>query len=162
MQLTRQEILKLSVSVMYIGLLVDLGGAALFYLVGQFLRSQGIITLVPAESLDMLGYGLLAVSAAEIATIVVLKRRWISARSPQLRSIRKREVFYRQLKLMFATLFLVTLTPALYGFLYFVLGGTETLFILLIVATMIGYMLIRVRPNDLQKSIGSIELEDPE
>lgn len=162
MELTRQELLKLSVSTMKIGLLIDLGGAAVFYIIGQLLRNEHVITSSSSDSLEVLGYGLIAVSVAEIFTAVVLRRKWVRSGSPYLRTIVKRTLLYRQLKLLFAVLFLIALTPALYGFLYFILGGTETVFVLLVVATMIGYMLIRVRPNDLERSIGSMDLENPE
>jgi len=161
-KLTKQELLKLSVSIMHIGLLLDLGGAAVFYLGGQLLRSEELASQSASESLTMLGYGLIAVSAAEIFTAVMLRKKWVHSDSPYFRTITKRAVFYRQFKLLFTVLFLITLTPAVYGFLYYILGGTETVFILLIVATMIGYMLIRVKPNDLEKSIGSLDLEDPD
>ncbi len=161
MKLTRQEILKLSVSLMHLGLLIDLVGAALFFLAGQLMRRWEVVGAVEAESLRMLGYTLLAVSALEIVMVFVLRRRWINSRSNQLRAIRDRQVLGRQLRLMFAMLYLVALTPALYGFLYYILGGSEGMFVMMLVATLIGYMVIRVRPDDIENAIGDFDFKDP-
>jgi hypothetical protein len=161
MKLTRQEILKLSVALMHLGLLIDLVGAALFFLLGQLVRRWEIVGAVDAEPLRMLGYTLLAVSASEIVMVFILRRRWINSRSNQLRAIRDRQVLGRQLKLMFAMLYLVALTPALYGFLYYILGGSERMFVIMLVTTLLGYMVIRVRPDDIEDAIGDFDFEDP-
>jgi len=161
MKLTNQEILKLAVSIMYRGLYIDLIGAAFFFVVGQLVRSSGLVTPVQQEPLKLLGYSLLAVSAIEILMVVILRRKWITAGSPQLRLIRKRDAFYRHLKLLFVILFLVALTPSLYGFLFFILGGTEEIFMIMLAMTLVGYMLVRIRPDDLEKAVGECDLEDP-
>lgn len=160
MKLTRQEILKLAVSTMYIGLLIDLIGPGVFYVAGQLIRGSNIVSAVKQEPLQMLGYMLLFVSAAEIALVVVLRRRWINAKSPQLRLARQRPVFYRQLKIMFIILYLIALTPSVYGFLYFILGGKESFFVLMLVISLIGYMLIKMKPDAMEEALGDIELED--
>jgi len=160
MKLTRQEILKLAVSTMYIGLLIDLIGPGVFYVAGQLIRGSNIVSAVEPEPLQMLGYMLLFVSAAEIALVVVLRRRWINAKSSQLRLARQRPVFYRQLKIMFIILYLIALTPSVYGFLYFILGGKESFFVLMLVISLIGYMLIKMKPDAMEETLRDIELED--
>jgi hypothetical protein len=160
MKLTRQEILKTAVSIMYRGLLIDLVGAAVFFVAGHLVRRSEIIAPVEPEPLKLLGYGLIAVSAVEILMVVILKRKWLSKDSPQLRAIRRRRPFLRQIKLLFVILYLVALTPSLYGFLYFILGGAEELFVIMVAITLVGYMLTRARPNDLEKIVGEFDLED--
>ena|GEM_PF-2683688 len=161
MKLTKQEILKLAVSIMYRGLFIDLIGAALFFVVGQLVRRSELLTPVEPEPLVLLGYSLVAVSAIEIFMIVVLKKRWITRDSPSLRAIRNRDTFYRHLKLLFMILYIVALTPSLYGFLFFILGGSEDIFMIMLAITLVGYMLVRIRPDDLEKAIGDFDLEDP-
>jgi hypothetical protein len=161
MKLTKQEILKLAVSVMYLGLFIDLIGAAVLFVAGQIVRKYELVTPVEPEGLTVLGYSLIGVGIIEILMIVILKKRWISSKSPQLNAIKKRDAFYRHLRLLFIILFLIALTPALYGFLYFILGGTEENFMILLAITLIGYMLTRMRPNVLEEAVGDIELEDP-
>lgn len=161
MKLTKQEILKLAVSVMYLGLFIDLIGAVVLFVTGQMVRKYELITPVEPEGLTFLGYSLIAVGIIEILMIVILKKRWISSKSPQLHAIKKRDAFYRHLRLLFIILYLIALTPALYGFLYFILGGTEENFMILLAITLIGYMLTRMRPNGLEEAVGDIELEDP-
>ncbi len=161
MKLTEQEILKLAVSVMYLGLFIDLIGAAVLFAAGQIIRKYELVTPVEPEGLTVLGYSLIAVGIIEILMVVILRRRWISSKSPQLRTIKKRDVFYRHLRILFVILFLITLTPSLYGFLYFILGGTEENFMILVAITLIGYMLTRMRPTSLEEAVGDVELEDP-
>jgi hypothetical protein len=159
-KLTKQEILKLSVAIMYLGLLINLAGGAVFYTLGRIVKRAEIVTPVEAGPLQTLGYALMAVSVMEVAIAVVLKRKWISSKSPQLSPIRKRVAFHRQVKILFAILFVLALSPSLYGFLFYILGGDERLFVLMVVCTLIGYMLIRVRPDSLEKAVGDLELED--
>lgn len=161
MQLTRQEILKLTVSLMNLGLMIDLVGAALLFVIGNLIRKLELIVPVDPGRLNLLIYSLIGVSVIELVLVVVLRKRWICAESPQLRAIKKREVLARHLKLLFSILYLVSLTPALYGFLYFILGGADEFFVILLAITMIGYMLIRVRPDDLEKALEKVDLEDP-
>lgn len=161
MKLTKQEILKLAVAIMYRGLLIDLAGAIFFFVAGQLVRSSGLVTPVKPEPLNLLGYGLVAVSAVEILLIALLKRKWVTSGSPQLRMMKNRTVLYRQLKLLFVILYFVALTPSLYGFLYYILGGREEMFVIMLALTLVGYMLTRIRPDDLEKAVGDIELEDP-
>lgn len=161
MKLTRQEIVKLAVSTMNLGLIIDLAGAAILFVIAQFLRSQGLIEPVQSDQLDTLGYGLLIVGAVEIVLAFILRRRWISSSSPQLSAIKKRDIFYKHIKITFLILFLIALSPAIYGFLYFMLGGAEDIFILILVESLIGYMAIRIRPDALEREIGDFNLEDP-
>jgi hypothetical protein len=161
MKLTKQEILKLAVSIMYFGLFIDLIGAAVLFAAGQLVRRYELVTPVEPEGLAVLGYSLIAVGVIEILMVVILKKRWISDKSPQLRSIRKRDVFYKHLRILFVILYLIALTPSLYGFLYFILGGTEENFMILLAITLVGYMLTRMRPNNLEEALADIELEDP-
>ncbi len=161
MKLTRQEIVKLAVSTMNLGLLIDLAGAALLFMIAQFLRSQGVVEPVTSDKLDYLGYGLLFVGAVEIVLVFVLRRRWISAESQQLAAIAKRSNFYKHFKLSFVILYFIALTPSIYGFLFYILGGRENLFVFMLVETLVGYMAIRIRPDALEKAIGNFDLEDP-
>ncbi len=161
MKLTRQEILKLAVSIMYRGLCIDLIGAAFFFVVGQLVRSSELLTPVEPEALSLLGYSLVAVSAIEIFMVVILKKKWINKESPSLRLIKNRNAFYRHLRLLFMILYIVALTPSLYGFLFFILGGSEDIFMVMLAITLVGYMLVRIRLDDLEKAIGNFDLEDP-
>lgn len=161
MKLTRQEIAKLAVSTMNLGLLIDLAGAALLFVIAQFLRNQGIVEAVRSEKLNYLGYGLLFVGAVEILLVFVLRRRWISPESEQFAAIKKRPTFYKHFKLSFVILYFIALTPSIYGFLFYLLGGQENLFVFMLVETLIGYMAIRIRPDGLEKAIGMYDLEDP-
>lgn len=161
MKLTKQEILKLAVSVMYLGLFIDLIGAAVLFVSGQLVRKYELVTPVEPEGLTFLGYSLIAVGIIEVLMVVILKRRWISSKSSQLRTIKTRDVFYRHLRMLFIILYLIALTPSLYGFLYFILGGTEENFMILLAITLVGYMLTRMRPTSLEEAVGDIELEDP-
>ena len=161
MKLTRQEILKLSVSLMHLGLLIDLMGVALFFLAGQLLHRWGIIAVVEVESLRILGYALLVMTVSEVGMVFILRRKWINSKSTQLRSIHDRQLLVKQLKLMFTMLYLVALSPALYGFLYYILGGSENMFVLMLAGTLVGYMVIRVKPDDIANAVGDFEFEDP-
>ncbi len=161
MKLTRQEILKLAATIMYWGLLIDLVGAALLFVLGHQVRDTGLISRVPAENLRILGYSLIALSGLEIVVVVILKRRWVCKDSAPLATIRRRDVLARQLRLLFIILYLVAFTPSLYGFLYFILGGTEQLFVTMLAITLVGYMLTRIRPDSLEEVVGELDLEDP-
>jgi hypothetical protein len=153
--------MKLAVSLMNMGLMIDLVGAAILFALGHFIRHASGVDAIEPDSVQILGYTLLAASAAELVLVFVLRRRWVNGRSPQLRALTNRESLHRQLRIMFLILFLVALSPSVYGFLYFIMGGSESIFVLMLASTLLGYMLVRMRPDDLESALEDVDVEDP-
>jgi len=157
MKLTEQEYLRMSVSLMNLGLLIDLVGAGVLFVAGQFLRSQGVVQPVESSAIETLGYALLAVSICELIVLFRLKSRWMKPSGYTKEALRDRNKFHAQLKVVFSIMYLIALSPAIYGFLYYVLGGSESLFMIFLVLTLGGYMLTRVRPSHLERAFGEID-----
>jgi len=159
MRMTQQDFLRLSVSLMNLGLIIDLVGAGILFVAGQILRSQGIVEPVDSEAIGTLGYVLLAISAAELLVLLRLKSRYTKPSGYPLERRNDRGNFEGQLRVVFSIMYLIALSPAIYGFLYYMLGGTESLFVIFIVITLVGYMIARVKPRDLERAFGEIDFE---
>jgi hypothetical protein len=51
-----------------------------------------------------------------------------------------------RIHILYIILYFLALSPAIYGFLFFMLGGVQDMFVLMACITLIGYLLIRPRP----------------
>jgi hypothetical protein len=154
------EISKLTMKILYLGLLINVGGATLLFFLGLLLEQKGLAGSVPIEQLQTLGYVLLAVSLLELIVIFVLKRKWLISTNSMFTGARSLKKISSQIKILYITLYFVALGPAIYGFLFFMLGGSMDLFVLMICITLMGYMLIRPKMSFIEKIMEPFEFDD--
>ena len=112
----------------YLGLLLDVFIPAILVVLGLYLRDKGVGTH-PIKSLDFLLVILLFVSATEIFFLFFFKRRFFSsARQSDDKTGLKtgtEDDFVRYSLVLFS----LCLSPTIYGFVYYLLGGTLQWFI---------------------------------
>ena len=142
-----------------LGLLLDVAFTAVLFCVGLFLRSQGVGEK-PVEGLDVLLWVLLAVSAGEILTIYLMKRKFLFSRNvlrSKKENISVEQIFFRSGLILFS----LSLSPAIYGFIYLLLGGIKERFVIFIGITLLCFLLFKPKLEEM-KSIkdGLSDLSD--
>ena len=148
---------QIHTKLLYLGLLLDVLVPAVLFSLGLFLRSQGVGAR-SVEGLDVLLWILLAVSAGETLAIYLLKKKILFAQN--MPKARGQNVFLEQMLLRSALiLFSLSLSPAIYGFIYFLLGGTVERFVLFIAITLLCFLLFKPKLEEM-KSIQN-GLSDP-
>jgi len=157
---SKYESSGLAMKILYIGLGICVGGTVVLYFGGLILDQYGFISEVPAGDLQTLGYALLAVSAVELGVVFLLKRKWFRAENPMFAGAKS----YRQLKGQILTLYIIlyfiALSPSIYGFLFYILGGNKDLFTLICCLTLLGYMMVRPRPDFIHKLVEPFDFPD--
>jgi hypothetical protein len=145
--------------ILYTGLLIDVGGAVALYLIGLYLESQGYIQVAEPGSIDILGYVLLGVSAIELLVIIFLKKKWLTPSSLGQTAVRSFKILKGRIMTLYLILFFVALSPAIYGFLFFLLSGLQDMFTLMACLTLLGYLMVRPRPEFIEKLVEPFEFE---
>jgi hypothetical protein len=131
-----------------LGLLLDVFVPAVLFSLGLFLRSQGIGAR-SSEGLDILLWVLLAVSAGEVLAIYLIKKKILFAQNmpkAKERSVSLKQMFLRSALILFS----LGLSPAIYGFIYFLLGGTVERFVLFIAITLLCFLLFKPKLEEMK------------
>ena len=157
MKADRYEISRFAMRILYTGLLIDVGGAVALFLIGLYLESQGYIQVAEAGSVDILGYVLLGVSAVELLIIIVLKKRWLNPASLGQTTVSTFKMLKGRIMTLYLILFFVALSPAIYGFLFYLLSGLQDMFTLMACLTLLGYLMVRPRPEFIEKLVEPFE-----
>lgn len=160
MKPSKYEISRLAMRILYIGLFIDVVGAAVLFFGGMFLESKGLTGSVPMEELKTLGYALLAVSIAELVGIIVLKKKWLTANNPMFGQTRSFRQLAGRIKILYIILYFLALSPAIYGFLFFMMGGVQDMFVLMACVTLIGYLLARPRAAFIEGLLEPFDFDD--
>ena len=148
---------KLHTKLLYLGLVLNFFAPVVLFSLGLFLRSQGVGAR-SIEGLDVLLWILLAVSAGEVLAIYLLKKKILFAQN--MPKAWRQNVFLEQMLLRSALiLFSLSLSPAIYGFIYFLLGGMVERFVLFIAITLLCFLLFKPKLEEM-KSIQN-GLSDP-
>ena len=162
MKPSESEITSLALKLLYIGLGIDVAGAVILFFGGISLADRGLRGDVEIESLQILGYVLLAVAVIELLVVVVLKKKWLYAGSDILSRAKSYKQLSSQLVVLHIILYFVALSPAIYGFLYYMLGGDQQQFVLMACLTLIGYMMVRPRPQKIADLINGHDYGEDE
>jgi len=148
---------KLHTRLLYLGLVLDFVFPAALLSLGLFLRNQGV-GAKSIQRLDVLLWVLLAMSAGEVLAIYLLKKRILFAQSmPKVKGqgASAQRVLLRSALILFS----LSLSPAIYGFVYFLLGGTKERFVLFIAITLLCFVLFKPNLEEM-KSVRNA-LSDP-
>jgi hypothetical protein len=112
----------------------------------------------PFKELDILLWVLLAVSAGEILTIYLIKRKFLFPRNV-LRSEKENTsiegIFFRSGLILFS----LSLSPTIYGFIYFLLGGMKERFVIFIGITLLCFLLFKPKLEEMKSMKNN--LSDP-
>ena len=141
---------KLHTNLLYLGLVLNFFVPAVLLCLGLFLRSQGA-GVRPIEGLDLLLWILLAVSAGEVLAIYLLKKRILFARNiPKVKDqgASAQRVLVRSALILFS----LSLSPAIYGLVYFLLGGTVERFVLFVAITLLCFVLFKPKLEEMKSA----------
>ena len=145
---------QLHTKLLYLGLVLDVFVPAALFCLGLFLRSQGVGARA-FKGLDVLLWVLLAVSGGEILAIYVIKKRILfSQNTPKAKeqSVFLEQMFFRSALILFS----LSLSPAIYGFIYFLLGGMVERFVLFIAITLLCFLLFKPKLEEMKSTKNSL------
>jgi hypothetical protein len=137
-----------------LGLLLDVFVPAVLFSLGLFLRSQGVGARSFKE-LDILLWVLLAVSAGEILTIYLIKKKILFV--PNILKVERADISKE--RILFKSgliLFSLSLSPAIYGFVYFLLGGMKERFVIFIGITLLCFLLFKPKLEEMKYLKGGL------
>lgn len=122
----------------YLGLLLNIFVPAILVVLGLYLRSKGVGTN-PIKGLDLLLIVLLFVSATEVFFVFFFRKRFFSGgnhlKEKATMKTGTEDDFIRYSLILFS----LCLSPTIYGFVYYLLGGTLKWFIIFALITFICF-----------------------
>lgn len=122
----------------YLGLLLNVFIPAILVILGLFLRSKGV-GVNPIKTLDLLLIILLVVSATEVFFVFFFRSRFFSSgdhlKQKATMKTGTEDDFIRYSLILFS----LCLSPTIYGFVYYLLGGTLKWFIIFALITFICF-----------------------
>ena len=139
---------RLHTNVLYLGLVLNFIAPGILLSLGLFLRNQGVGAR-SIEGLDVLLWVLLAVSAGEVLAIYLLKKKILFAQNiPKVKDqgASAQRVLVRSALILFS----LSLSPAIYGLVYFLLGGTVERFVLFIAITLLCFVLFKPKLEEMK------------
>lgn len=135
-----KEVEPIYFKTLYLGLFLNVFLPAILVFLGLFLKSKGI-GAKPIKSIDLVLFILLAASGVEVLFILFFKKQFFS----KAKSKPEKNNFFR----LNLVLFSLSLTPSIYGFIYFLLGGELRWFLLFVAITLLCF---RIFKPDLDKT----------
>jgi len=159
MKVPEHEISRFALRMLYIGLIIDVVGAIILYVAGLFLENAGKIGVESGTNVDIFGYVLIGISAIELLVIVVLKRKLLNPSNPVLSQSKKPGELFGRITTFYVILYFVALSPAIYGFLFYILSGLQDMFMLLACLTLIGYLMVRPRPEFIEHLLETFDFD---
>jgi hypothetical protein len=103
---------------------------------------------------------LLAVSILELVGIFVLKKKWLTPNNPMFGQTKSFKQLSGRILTLYIILYFLALSPAIYGFLFFMMGGVRDMFVLMACLTLIGYLLARPRPAFIEELLEPFDFDD--
>jgi len=136
----------------YLGLLMNVFLPAVLVVFGLYLRSKGVGTN-SIKSLDLLLIILLFVSATEVFFVFFFRRKFFLGKSHSkdetTKPTRTEDDFIRYSLILFS----LCLSPTIYGFVYYLLGGTLEWFIIFACITLICFRFFKPSLEQVRKFI---------
>lgn len=146
-----KEVEPIYFKTLYLGLFLNVFIPAILVFLGLFLKSKGV-GADPIKSIDLVLFVLLAASGIEVLFILFFKKQFFSkAKSKSLDASAPEKNNFFRLNLV---LFSLSLTPSIYGFVYFLLGGELRWFLLFVAITLLCF---RIFKPDLDKTQNFLE-----
>ncbi len=139
---------QLHTKLLYLGLALDFLVPVVLFSSGLLLRTQGVGAR-SIRGLDILLWILLAVSAGEVPVIYLIKKKVLFVSN--MPKHREEEILPEHTLLRSALiLFSSCLSPAIFGFIYFLLGGTVEKFVLFIAITLFCFLLFKPKSEEMK------------
>lgn len=145
---------RIHTKLLNLGLLLDVFVPVVLLFLGIFLRSQGVM-IKSFKDLDILLWGLLAVSGGDVLAIYWIKKKILYARKVQ--KMGEQSVPLERMQLRSGLIvFSLGLSPAIYGLVYFLLGGTKEKFVLFLAIPLLCFLLFKPKLEEMKSLNNSL------
>jgi len=140
---------------LYLGLVLNLVIPLGFLALGFVLRKNGM-GANPISNLKLIFWVLFFVSAGEILALYIVKKIYLTnAAKKSLVAVSQIPV-QKSVVTFSVLIFSLSLAPSIYGFIYFLLGGTLEEFLLFIAVTLVGFRIFKPKLEDIKKLAGAV------
>jgi len=153
-QIDHKDIESIYFKVIYLGLFLNLFIPVAIVCLARFLRSKGVGEH-PVSSLNFLLVVLLAISAGEILTIYLFKKK-LSKESAFLQGTVLAEEWQNSFFRFHIIIFFLALSPTLYGFIYFILGGKLAWFLIFGAVTLLCFRILKPDLDETREKFNKI------
>ena len=146
---------RINLKVAYWGMALNLFIPAVLVGLGLFLKSKGM-QATPTTSIGLFLVILLAAGIGQIGIILVIRKTLlglIAGRAALPKQISLEQSFIRYSIIIF----LLSLAPCIYGFIYLLLGGTMDWFLIFVAITLLCFMFFRPRPGQVRRLISQTD-----
>jgi hypothetical protein len=134
----RPDLESVHFRVVYLGIIMNVFVPALLVILGIFLRSKGIGTS-PIKNLNLMLIILLIVSATEVIFVFFFRKKFFMDGNQQKEKASIRTGTEDDLTRYSIIIYSMCLSPTIYGFVYYLLGGTLQWFIIFVLITFICF-----------------------
>lgn len=141
------------------GINICVGIPALLLLSAIFARNYFPFLANPAfasEELQIVGYAFIGVAAVDVLAAFILKRRRLSPEVLKLRIAPDPAVLADRLAEAFVPVFFVATAPALYGLIFYFLGGDLDTYVLISVFCPAGLLLLKPKEEEVERLAAAI------
>ena len=145
------DIDRLHSRLLHLGLIMSVVVPMILLALGVFLKSRGI-SINTGASLKFYFFGLIIVAAGDIPIIYLVKRSSLTGRKtfheshPQVSAER---LLFQWCILIFS----ISLSPSIYGMVYYLLGGAFDRFVLFTAITLLCFMLFKPKDKEIRSFI---------
>jgi hypothetical protein len=134
-----------------LGLLLNVLAPAVLIFVGAFLRASGV-SISPGPNLRIFFWVLIAVALSEIPAIYIVKKNFLAgSRVYQKggRNLTAEQALIRSGVIVFS----LALTPAIYGFVFYLLGGSLERFVLFAAITLFCFLVFKPKQEEISSFV---------
>ena len=161
---------KIYLRILYLGILMDIFAPIVVFFFAILLRER-LIHLKSIKELNLLFYVLLIISLLEIAAIFIFRKRFwepfIQSKAGQGLTLAQNksglnpQCSIDQNLISFGmVIYALCFSPALYGLVYYILGGTWEHFAIFIAITFLSFQLFKPKPEELEKLTRDLKIEE--
>jgi hypothetical protein len=148
------EVDQLHTRLLYLGLVMDVFIPMILLSIGAFLKSRGVEANV-GDSLKILFFALIIAGVSEIPVVYIIKKSFLSARTQKTYQKEK----YSEMEVLPVLIrwgiliFSLSLSPTIYGLVYYLLGGTFERFIIFVAITMFCFLIFKPKLDEIRSFV---------
>jgi len=135
-----------------LGVQICVGLPVLLFIAAVLLRSNLEFLSRPlSENLEVLSYAFIGVAVVDIAAAFILKKRQLAPEVLRQRFDLHPSALARQLSTAYIPIFAVAAAPALYGLIFYLIGGDLDTYVLLSIFCPAGFMLLKPKADEVEE-----------
>ncbi len=135
-----------------LGVQICVGLPVLLFLLAMLLRNSFDFLATPVSAnLEVVGYAFIAVALMDLVAAFVLKKRMMTPAALRRRFDPHPGALARQLSSAYIPIFAVAAAPALYGLIFYLIGGDLETYVLLSVFCPAGLMLLKPKVDEIEE-----------